>query len=271
VISRGRAPLGRAYNAHVPRSALTCALAIALLAPFVPTRAADAAEPSFCRAIDGGSSALAAIDAERRLAWLNARLKSGADRALIWTWIWRAGYTGVVVVEASLAAAAHDTPERAADIVGATSSAIGVLAGIILPLKIMGDQKWWARHYARYRNTDDICSLLNTAELLFIRDAESEAFGVGPLVHVGNFAINIAGGLILGLGYNRWSAFAYTSLVGIVVGEVQVATQPTDVVEDLRLYRRGELDPHPAKPRLGVALAPMLVPNGGGASVLLRW
>ncbi|HEY2746408.1 MAG TPA: hypothetical protein VGL86_17370, partial [Polyangia bacterium] len=221
------------------------------------------ADSTHCRAIAGGSDALAAVDAETRLAWLERRLDSGAARARIWAWTWRAGYTGVVIVESALAATAHDTPTRAADVVGATSSAIGVLANVILPLKIMGDQSWWARHRAAARaRGEDVCSLLNTVEILFIRDADSEAFGVGPLVHVGNFVINVAGGLVLGLGYNRWPAFAYTSLVGIGVGEVQVATQPTDAVEDLRLYRRGELDARPNPPRLGVALAPLAVPSG---------
>ncbi len=246
-------------------------VAVALLAQlFAVPASADGA--THCRPIAGGSDALADIDAETRLAWLDRRLNSGAARARTWAWTWRAGYTGVVIVESALAATAHDTPTRAADIVGATSSAIGVLANVILPLKVMGDQSWWARHYANERaRGSDVCSLLNTAELLFIRDADSEEFGVGPLVHVGNFLINIGGGLILGLGYNKWSAFAYTSLVGIVVGEIQVATQPTDVVEDLRLYRRGELAAPPNPPRLGVALAPLALPSGGGASLLLRW
>ena len=137
----------------------------------------------------------------------------------------------------------------------------------------MGDQSWWARHYARARaDGEHVCSLLNTAELLFIRDAESEAFGVGPLVHVGNFAINIAGGLIIGLRRQRTlGALFVHGLVGIAVGEIQVATQPTDVVEDLRLYRRGRARRAPQPPRLGIAIAPLVLRDGGGASVTIHW
>jgi hypothetical protein len=244
------------------------AVAVVVLAQLSGPAVAGA--DTHCRAIDGGNDALAAIDAHTRLAWLDARITSGAARARIWAWTWRAGYTAIVIGEAALAATSHQADDRAADIVGASSSAIGVLANVILPLKIMGDQRWWARHYAA-NHDDDVCSLLNTLELVFIRDAESEAFGVGPLVHVGNFAINIAGGLILGFGWNRWSAFAYTSLVGIAVGEIQAITQPTDAIEDLRLYRRGELDPRPNPPRLGVAFAPLVLHDGGGASLILRW
>jgi hypothetical protein len=133
----------------------------------------------------------------------------------------------------------------------------------------MGDQRWWAKHFAT--SHDDVCSLLNTVEQLFIRGAVSEAFGVGPLTHIGTFVINIAGGLILGLGWNRWANFAYSSLVGIGVGEIQIATQPTDLIEDLRLYRAGQLSERPNPPRLGVALAPMPLRDGAGASLVLTW
>lgn len=236
---------------------------VQLLTP-APARAAQ------CRAVDGGSPALAALDAETRLRWLDRRLASGAARARIWAWTWRAAYSGITVGETVLALTTNNREDRAADVVGAVSSFIGVAANVLLPLEVMGDQSWWVKHYARSHD-DDPCALVNTAELLFIRDAKSEAFGVGPLVHVGNFLINIAGGLVLGLGYGRWPAFAYTSLVGIAVGEIQVATQPTDLVEDLRLYRAGKLDERPNPPRLGVAFLPLLLPDGGGASVTLRW
>ena len=221
--------------------------------------------------IAGGSPELGAIDAETRLRWLDQHLASGAARARIWAWTWRAAYTGITVVEASLAATTDNASDRVSDIVGASSAFIGVAANVLLPLKVMGDQRWWAKHYARSRG-DDVCSLLNTAEQLFIRDAESEAFGVGPLVHVGNFLINIAGGLVIGYVDNgRWAPFLYPSLVGIAVGEIQVATQPTDVIEDLRLYRAGQLAGRPNPPRLGVAFAPMPLRDGGGASLVLHW
>jgi hypothetical protein len=257
----------RAYNPAVPRSGVVVALLIVV--ELLATGRAGAQQ--HCRSIAGGTATLEAIDAETRLHWLDQHLASGAARARIWAWTWRAAYSGVVIVETSLAATTNNDSDRVADIVGASSAFIGVAANVILPLKIMGDQSWWAKHYARSRG-DDVCSLVNTAELLFIRGAESEAFGVGPLVHVGNFLINIAGGLIIGYVDNgRWAPFLYTSIVGIAVGEIQVATQPTDAVEDLRLYRAGELAARPNRPRLGIAMAPLLLRDGGGASVTLRW
>lgn len=260
---------GRAYNPTVPRVGRV----IWVLLVVVQLLAASRAVAGQCRVIAGGTAALGAYDAEVRLRWLDSRLAADAARARIWAWTWRATYAGVTIVETTLAATTNNDSDRVADIVGASSAFIGVAANLILPLKIIGDQRWWKKHYARSASlgNGDPCALVNTAELLLVRGAESEAFGVSPVVHVGNFLINIAGGLILGLGYNRWGAFAYTSLVGIFVGEVQVATQPTDAVEDLRLYRAGQLDTATSKPRLGLAMAPMILRDGGGAALTLRW
>jgi hypothetical protein len=237
---------------------------------FVATVAAAPARATQCRAIEGGSPTLAAIDAETRLRWLDRRLAVDATRARIWAITWGMAYGSIVIGELALLPTSNNTGDQAEKIVGASSAFIGVMAGAVLPLKIMRDQTWWEKHYARSRG-EDPCALLNTLELVFIRDAESEAFGVGPLVHVGNFAINIAAGLVLGLGYGRWAAFGYTSLVGIGVGEVQAITQPTDAIEDLRMYRRGELEPRRSTPRLGYALAPIIRPDGGGAMLSLSW
>jgi hypothetical protein len=227
-------------------------------------------EATQCRAIGGGSPALEAIDAETRLEWLTERFSVDARRAKIWSGLWTSAYGALTVAQLALLPTANSTGERAEKVVGAASSFIGFLAGLALPLKIMYDDGRWRRHLQRHAG-DDPCALLNTAELLLLRDAESEAFGVGPLVHVGNFAINIAGGLVLGLGYGRWSAFAYQTLVGIAVGEAQVITQPTDVIEDLRLYRAGQLDFHPRPPRLGVAMAPIIGRDAFGGTLTLRW
>ena len=246
------------------RPGLAAILLVLQLTVAAPARATE------CRAIAGGSPELAAIDAETRLAWLDRRFTVDAARARIWATSFGVLYGALTVGQFALLPTVHTTGEQAEKIVGGTLSFIGVAAIAVLPLKIMGDERWWRKHRARVAATETPCALLNTAELLFIRDAESEAFGVGPLVHAGNFLINIAGGLVLGLGYGRWSAFAYQSLVGIAVGEVMAATQPTDVIEDLRLYRAGQLLP-PAKPRLGLAFAPVVGRDQFGAAFALRW
>jgi hypothetical protein len=247
----------------VPR---VCALIVLCVGQLAVARA----EATQCHAIAGAAPELMAIDAETRLAWIDRRLAIDAARARIWSTSWSVTYAGLTVAQVVLAATAQSPEERWSNVIGGALSLIGVAAQVALPLKVVGDDRWWRKHRARVGAGEDVCSLLNTAELLLLRDAESEAFGVGPLVHAGNFIINIAGGLVLGLAIGRWAAFAYTSLVGIGVGEVMAATQPTDVVEDLRLYRAGQLVP-PTRPRLGVAIAPLIGRDSLGAALGLRW
>lgn len=243
------------------------ALTTLLLCELFSAHPAKAAQ---CRAIAGGSPALASIDAEARLRWLDQRLESDARRAHIWTVAWGSTYASLAVLQLALLPTADNTGDRAENVVAASTAFIGVMAGLLLPLRVLRDQRFWSDYRRRAPPTTDPCLLLHTGEALLLRDAASEAFGVSPLVHIGNFAINIAAGLVLGLGYGRWHAFAYSSLVGIVVGEVQIATQPTDAVEDLRRYRAGDLaSAHPL--RLGVALAPLVSNSGGGAMVSFRW
>jgi hypothetical protein len=235
-------------------------LFFALLLASVPARATQ------CRVIDGGSPALAAIDAEARLHWLDRRMAIDARNERIWSGVWGGLYGGVIIVQSALAATEEDTGQRAENIVGAAASAIGAGAILILPPSLERDQSWWVKHEARAPEAD-ICARLALAEHLMIKGAASEEFGIGPLTHIGNFVINIAGGLVLGLGFNRWGAFGYVSLVGIAVGEVQVITQPTGAIQDLRRYKDGDLGDGKQAARLNWAVRPWAGRDGGGASV----
>jgi hypothetical protein len=260
-----RAPPGVHTIVYVTLRAVVAALVLLSL----PAPRARATE---CRAIDGGVPALAQVDAEARLRWLDHRLSIDARNARIWAITWGLGYGTISAVEFGLIWTTHDTGQRAEYVVGAVASFIGVMAIGVLPLSIMNDQRWWERHEARAPKGTDVCALLSEAERVLIRGAASEAFGVGPLVHIGNFAINTAAGLVLGLGYGRWSAFAYTGIVGIAVGELQVATQPTGVIEDLRRYRNAELGDAPARAaKLQWSLTPYASRDGGGARFVLAF
>ena len=120
-------------------------------------------------------------------------------------------------------------------------SAIGVAALAFLPLKVMADQSDLEQLLQAPHPGRDACSLVAEAERLLLRDAASEEFGRGPLVHVGNFALNLGLGLLIALGFGHGVVAAISTIVGIVVGEIQVATQPTGAVALLQRYRAGDL------------------------------
>jgi hypothetical protein len=246
---------------------LRAVVACALLVVVVPR-----AHATQCRAIKGGTPALEAVDAETRLAWIDRHLTVDARNARLWSGLWGGLYGGITVVQSALAATQSDPGQRVENIVGAAASFVGVLSVVILPPSVERDESWWQKHKLRVLGHEDPCATLATAELLLQRAADSTEFGIGPLVHVGNFAINIAAGLVLGVGFNRWPAFAYVGIVGIAVGEVQVITQPTAPIEELRLYKLGALDgTQPQARNLQWNVLPWARRDGAGATFNLAF
>ncbi|HEX4456462.1 MAG TPA: hypothetical protein VIA18_00750 [Polyangia bacterium] len=236
--------------------------------------AATSAQATQCRAVDGGSAALEGIDAETRLAWLDRRLRIDGQHDLLWSALWGSAYGALTVGQLALWPTSNNTSDRAEKIVGASASMIGTLSTVILPPKAIADGRWWARHYPALVGRENPCAILNIAEQLLVRDAADDVFGEGPLVHIGNFIINGAAGLILGLGYNDWKAWGYTTIVGIVVGEIQNSTRPSESLEDLRRYRRGELDEKVVE-KVHWALLPTFshdnISSSFGGQFSLRW
>jgi hypothetical protein len=223
---------------------------------------ANEAHATDCRLIEGASSELGAIPAEERLAWLDRRLHLNGQHALVWSTLWGSAFLGVTIVQAGLWPTAHTEVDKAEKIVGITAASIGVISIVALPPKAIRDGYWWRKH-RRLHPDEHVCSALNIAEQLMIRDAADDDFGTGPLVHIGNFVINVAAGLVLGLGYNDWTAFAYTSIVGIAVGEIQTATRPSESREDLDRYRRAQFSSR-EKETIHWGFTPMTLPKGGG-------
>jgi hypothetical protein len=66
-------------------------------------------------------------------------------------------------------------------------------------------------------------------------------------LHVANFAVNLAAGIVVGAAYGGWAQGAAVIFPGIAIGEVQLITQPMGMVEDLRRYQAGDLGPRETK------------------------
>jgi hypothetical protein len=267
-VAGSRSDTNAAGSAWALRHALFVAVLVAVLFPSLPARATQ------CRAIDGGNSIIANIDAETRLKWLDRHLHVAGRNSIIWSAAWGTVYGALTIGQLGLLPSSNGQGEIAEKVVGSVASFIGVLSVAILPPKVIGDARWWAHKRADAASlTMDPCALLNMGEQLLLRDAADEEFGIGPLVHVGNFVINVAAGLVLGLGYGRWEAFSYTTVAGIVIGEVQVITRPINAIIDLRSYRLGELDNANEMriPKVQWALTPTFSRDGAGAAFQLRW
>ena len=224
-----------------------------------------------CRPIEGGSQRLGTIDAEERLNYLRVRLGAGARKARTWTAIWATLYSGIVITEGVWALASTTRDDRIDHGVGAGAAFIGVAVIGILPLKVMGDQRWLERRLKRAHPDEDRCALLADAERLLLRGADGEAFGRGPLVHVGNLLFNAGLGILLGVGFGHWNQAAITALSGVVVGEVQALSQPHDEVTTLARYRQGSFGPYEGKPPPAWLLVPTAARDRVGLQLALQF
>jgi hypothetical protein len=222
-----------------------------------------------CAPIAGGGARLGAVDAHLRLQFVDRALRHGARRARQWAWSWAGIYSGLTTYNLIRLDGA-DSAGRIDDLVGASASAVGLLALTIKPLKVMSDQRRLERRLRLARPDEDVCAQLAYAEQLLVRDAASEKLGVGALTQAGSFAFNLGVSLLLGLGFGHWSQAALTGLIGIGVGELQIITQPTDVVDALARYQGADLGPSTGWLR-GWALAPILGRDRAGFALAISF
>jgi hypothetical protein len=230
---------------------------------------AEPAPPSVvhCKRIELGSRALEEIDARVRLRFISQGLAHAAFKARFWAWTWAGIYSALTVGNGILALTSSNPDDRTDAYIGTAASFIGLMVLVVLPLKVMGDQRWLERRLRKAPADEDTCRLLADAERLLIRDADSQAFGKSPLVHAGNFGFNIAIALLLGVGFGHWNAAVITGLTGIAIGEIQTFTQPSDTIAMLRNYRFGRLTATPPKPRTTWMLAPTVTHDRYGVTL----
>lgn len=180
-----------------------------------------------------------------------ARLEK--PRVDLWRWAWFTGFAVLTLAQAIPVPFFDDAGARADFIVGAASTAIGALSLLFLPPTIAQN----ADEFAALADDD---SALPQAEKLLADGAESEAFGVSWLMHVGNFALNVVASGLLGIIWHRWQSAALNFALGMVVGEAMIMTQPVGLVSAHTQTQEG-----------GWAIVPFAVPDGAGLAFGARF
>ncbi|HZS35245.1 MAG TPA: hypothetical protein VFF06_00385 [Polyangia bacterium] len=220
-----------------------------------------------CRRIAGGSARLESLDAAARLAYLRENLRRGARHVRAWHYAW-SGIYGALTTYQLVLIPFGDREQRIDYYFGASSALLGFAVLWIAPLKVMRDQRWLERRIAAAPPGESPCAPLADAERLLLRDAASEAFGKSALVHAGNVALNVGLLLALGFGFGHWQQAAIQGPVGIVVGELQIFSQPRDEMTTLARYRSGQLTPAPRE-RYWLSVVPDLSRDRAGLSLTI--
>lgn len=228
----------RRLPAHLLVGRLVVAVAVALSAAAGFTSIAAAAR---CPVGAGGNEALAGVDGEWRLRWIDTHLSTTAHRARVWTWSWG---TGIVV-----ATIGNIVPipfvarqDRIDWYVGAGTTIVGIVPLLIAPLDVVDDARGLRAKLDAAGAAPDVCHLLIDAETRLVRDAQNQADGQRWWLHAGNVLLNSGVGLFLVLGYHHWGAGAFNAVFGSAIGEAIILTQPTGTIDDLARYRRAALD-----------------------------
>lgn len=229
----------RRLPAHVVAVRVVLAVALGLISAAGFTSSAAAA--ARCPAGAGGHEALAGIDGELRLHWIEGHLSTTAHHARVWTWSWGTGLA-VATIGNIVPIPFVARQDRIDWYVGAGTTVVGIVPLLIAPLDVVDDARGLRATLDAAGAAPDICHLLADAETRLVRDAQNQADGQRWWLHVGNVLLNSGVGLFLALGYHHWGAGAFNAVFGSAIGEAIILTQPTGTIDDLARYRLAALD-----------------------------
>jgi hypothetical protein len=217
-----------------------------------------------CPAPKGGTS-VGEIDSGERIAYLRRAFDREIRDTERWSWAWTSVYVATVAGEGALYGSTHDRGKRIDDAVGIGSASFGAVALFALPLQLTLPLRSARVHL----DGPDPCAALAEAEKTLEQVEKDQEFGHGIFGFLGNVAVNVGFGLLLGVGYDRWPSAALSTASGIIVGELNSLTQPHNLREVLERYRTGRFDL--TSPRMTWAVVPVASAGAAGVGVRLSF
>lgn len=165
-------------------------------------------------------------------------LERDATQARVWWWGFTIGYSVAGVAQTVMALALDDEGLRIDAAVGAVSTWLGVGGMLLSPIP------------AVWRAADDARRTGRVDEAL-ARAADAEATGRAWYNHAACVVVALAAGAVLWWGYDRPGSAALNATANLVVGEVNLWTQPARA---LHLRDRAGLHVHLAPSLNGLQL-----------------
>jgi hypothetical protein len=211
---------------------------------------------SRCPAPEGGSQALADVDAARRLTYVTSALDRASDQALKWGGGWRATFQLSAAVQFGLAFRAT----RYADRVDLTANGIKATTAFLFSTVFRLPAERHNEPWSTTRPWDEgpLCARLAAAESALANDAKFERRGRGLGMQALGLGFNLAVGVTTYLMHRRLWSVALTSVTGSLVGQLRIYSQPTVAMDAEEAYLAGRFD-------RSLAIAPFVVPTPGGA------
>ncbi len=221
---------------------------------------------------------LDANEADIRTAWIQARLDAETPAAQRWYWIFLPVSLAATAGQFALGAI-MDTNQKASWYVGAVNAAIGTLPMIIVPFapafaagRLRG---------VTARTPQERIARMHRAEAILRDSADSEAFGSSWVLHAAGVVLGVGSTVVLGMGYQQqwfplppnpdlWIPFNLVSNLLVTIGfnELQVLSQPTQLIRDRETYDRDHwrMMASATRPRNTVRWSPVVLPGGVGVA-----
>lgn len=191
------------------------------------------------------SSPLTDSQMRERLEFIKTSLNEGERSATIWWWSWLGIYSVSTAGSFTLAAMSDGDTEKITYTVSGVQSALGVIGMLISP---------FAPRYAPERVRALPSGLHNEIETsyreairLFETAADDAALGRSWIAHALALAVNGGGALVIWKKYgdriesdggNPRKEAILNFVLGTIVSEIQIFTQPVKAIHDMREYRR---------------------------------
>jgi hypothetical protein len=173
---------------------------------------------------------------DARAQFLERRLRRDVKLLALWQVGYSVVYGGGFLYQAGNAVTAGSTAERADFVVGTVKSFVGLVTRLAQPPRALVG----VRPLLALPNTTrlDRVNRLLAAEALLRADARESDRRYHWLPHTLNALLNLAGGLIVWLGYHDLSRAAESTGIGFAVGELQIWTRPWQGKRAWAEYRR---------------------------------
>jgi hypothetical protein len=193
-----------------------------------------------CPVPAGADPRLEQIDAALRVKFLQDSLNHDVGHALAWRWGWVGAYGAITVAQFALVPVVATRPER---YVGGVQAALAILPPLVLPLHVTFDAPIYD---AKVKQGGASCALVDEGERILAEDAHNEAFGASWVFHLVNVVYNFIIFAVLEWGYHDLKGALLAAGPGLVLGEVQIFTQPVGLPDAWQRYKSAAIAPSSA-------------------------
>ncbi len=175
--------------------------------------------------------------ARARLARVEAALYEDASASQLWYFGWSGLYAATAGAQLTVALVATDPGLRADARVGTVKSGLGFIGTMALPPPAIFFSPCTASEKA---TPAALSACLARQEARLDDAAKAERFARSILPTIASVAVNVGAGLYLWLHDDRLASAIVSTVVGIAVSQLQIATRPT-IARDFRIG----FAPHP--------------------------